>query len=51
MPRGRALLRKKDERLVIYMDKVLFVSATKRQIGAFFDSANPLPVFRLGYLF
>lgn len=46
VPRGRALLRKKDKRLVVYMDKLLFNPEARRQIANFFAVTKPLPVFR-----
>ena len=37
VPRGRVLYDKKEERPLVYMDKVLFKLAIQRKICAFFD--------------
>lgn len=46
IPRGRALLRKRDKTLVIYMDGVLFQKAAKAKIKAFFGATNSRCIFK-----
>ena len=46
VPRGRALLRPRDHRLIIYMDRRLFTPSIKKQVAAFFGTPPKSVTFR-----
>ncbi len=45
VPRGRVLYDKREERPLVYMDKVLFKLAIRRKICAFFDLSEKVTDF------